>query len=78
VTEGEDKPLKYPQMFAVADVVVINKVDLLPYLDLDLDRLVAHCHRVNPRATVLPVSVTAGDGLVAWFAWLRRSMLDTP
>ena len=48
VTEGEDKPLKYPHMFAVADLVVINKIDLLPYVDVRLEHLVAHCRSVNP------------------------------
>jgi hydrogenase nickel incorporation protein HypB len=70
VTEGEDKPLKYPHMFAVADVVVINKVDLLPYVDVGLDRLVEHCRAVNPRARVLPLSVTTGQGMAAWRDWL--------
>ena len=70
VTEGEDKPLKYPYMFAVADVVVINKVDLLPYVDVELNRLVEHCHAVNPWARVLPLSVTTGQGMAAWRDWL--------
>jgi hydrogenase nickel incorporation protein HypB len=70
VTEGEDKPLKYPHMFAVADVVVINKVDLLPYVDVELNRLVEHCHAVNPWARVLPLSVTTGQGMAAWRDWL--------
>jgi hydrogenase nickel incorporation protein HypB len=73
VTEGEDKPLKYPYMFAVADVVVVNKIDLLPYVDVELDRLVAHCRSVNPDATVLPLSVTSGEGMGAWCAWLRST-----
>jgi hydrogenase nickel incorporation protein HypB len=70
VTEGEDKPLKYPQMFSVADLVVINKIDLLPYLDVELDRLVAHCLSVNPRTGILPLSVTTGQGMDAWCSWL--------
>jgi hydrogenase nickel incorporation protein HypB len=77
VTEGEDKPLKYPRMFAVADLVLVNKVDLLPYVDVDLARLVANCRAVNPRVAVLPVSVTAGDGLDAWYGWLAAPPLDT-
>lgn len=71
VTEGEDKPLKYPQMFAAADLVLVNKVDLLPYLDLDLDVLVANCHAVNPGISVITTSATAGTGLGEWYAWLR-------
>jgi hydrogenase nickel incorporation protein HypB len=88
VTEGEDKPLKYPQMFAAADLVLINKVDLLPYVDVRLDRLVEHCRAVNPAVRVLPLSVTTGEGLAAWRDWLLTSQpaadrrgrrrLDTP
>jgi hydrogenase nickel incorporation protein HypB len=70
VTEGEDKPLKYPQMFAAADLVLINKIDLLPYVDVDLDRLVAHCREVKPGVSVLPVSVTTGAGMDRWRDWL--------
>jgi hydrogenase nickel incorporation protein HypB len=71
VTEGEDKPLKYPQMFSVADVVVVNKIDLLPYVDVRLERLVAHCRSVNAGVQVLPLSVTSGEGMGAWRDWLR-------
>jgi hydrogenase nickel incorporation protein HypB len=70
VTEGEDKPLKYPGMFAVADVVVINKIDLLPHVDVELERLVAHCRSGNPGVSVLPLSVTTGEGMAAWCDWL--------
>jgi len=73
VTEGEDKPLKYPYMFTAADVVVINKIDLLPYVDVRLDRLVAHCRTVNPGVRVLPLSVTTGEGTADWYDWLRTS-----
>jgi hydrogenase nickel incorporation protein HypB len=70
VTEGEDKPLKYPQMFAAADLVVVNKIDLLPYVDVRLPHLVAHCRSVNPGVRVLPLSVTSGEGMAAWREWL--------
>jgi hydrogenase nickel incorporation protein HypB len=70
-TEGEDKPLKYPQMFAAADLVLLNKVDLLPYLDFDVAKCLAAIRRVNPRAAVLRVSATRGEGLPAWYDWLR-------
>jgi hydrogenase nickel incorporation protein HypB len=70
VTEGEDKPLKYPQMFAAADLVLINKIDLLPYVDVQLDRLVAHCREVNAGVRVLPMSVTTGEGMGPWRDWL--------
>ena len=70
VTEGEDKPLKYAAMFSVADVVVINKIDLLPYVDVRLERLVGHCRSVRPGVRVLPLSVTTGQGMAAWRDWL--------
>jgi hydrogenase nickel incorporation protein HypB len=73
VTEGEDKPLKYPQMFAVADLVVINKIDLLPYVDVELGRLVEHCRAVRPDVRVVPLSVTTGEGMGAWCDWLLTS-----
>jgi hydrogenase nickel incorporation protein HypB len=69
-TEGEDKPLKYPHMFRAADVVLLNKVDLLPYLSFDVERFLAHLRRVNPEAKVFPVSATRGDGLSDWYHWL--------
>jgi hydrogenase nickel incorporation protein HypB len=71
VTEGADKPLKYPHMFAVADLVLLNKVDLLPYVDFDVDRCAAAAHRVNPGVRLVPVSATRGDGLTAWYDWVR-------
>ncbi len=70
VTEGEDKPLKYPTMFALADLVVINKIDLLPHVDVRLDRLTEHCRAINPGVGVLPLSVTTGEGMQAWRDWL--------
>jgi hydrogenase nickel incorporation protein HypB len=70
VTEGEDKPLKYPQMFSAADLVVVNKIDLLPYVDVRLEHLIAHCRSVNPGVRVLPLSVTSGEGMAAWREWL--------
>ena len=60
VTEGDDKPLKYPHMFVAADLVVINKTDLLPYVDFDVERCTAHARRLNPALEVLPLSVTSG------------------
>lgn len=72
VTEGEDKPLKYPVMFRSVEVVLLNKIDLVPYLDTDVDAYLANIRAVNPTATVLPVSARTGDGMAAWFGWLRR------
>ena len=70
VTEGDDKPLKYPHMFAAADLVVVNKTDLLPYVDFDLSRLTADARSLNPGVQVLPVSARTGENLDAWFGWL--------
>ena len=70
VTEGADKPLKYPHMFAAAELVLINKIDLLPYVDFDLDVCAANARSVNPRVAVLPVSATTGDGIESWYQWI--------
>jgi hydrogenase nickel incorporation protein HypB len=70
VTEGADKPLKYPHMFAAAELVLINKVDLLPYVDFDVDVCAANARSVNPRVAVLPVSATTGDGIDSWYQWI--------
>lgn len=70
VTEGTDKPLKYPYMFAAADLVVINKLDLLPYVDFDVDACRLHVASVNPAASVITVSATRGDNLTDWYGWL--------
>lgn len=71
VTEGDDKPLKYPTMFAAAGLCVINKVDLLPYVDFDPGRCEEAARAVNPDLEFLRVSATTGEGLDAWYAWLR-------
>jgi hydrogenase nickel incorporation protein HypB len=73
VTEGEDKPLKYPDMFSAAGLVLLNKVDLLPHLDFDVARAEEAVRRVNPKARVLPVSARDGAGLDAWVDWLLAS-----
>jgi hydrogenase nickel incorporation protein HypB len=73
VTEGDDKPLKYPHMFAAADLVVINKTDLLPYVDFDVDSCIARARSVNPEVTVLPLSVRSGEGLEGWYSWLKNA-----
>jgi hydrogenase nickel incorporation protein HypB len=70
VTDGADKPRKYPHMFGAADLVVLNKVDLLPYVDFDPAVFTDHLAAVNRRADVLPVSATCGDGLNRWYDWL--------
>lgn len=71
VTEGEDKPSKYPHMYRVADLVLLTKVDLLPYLAFDGDLFAGSVRLVNPSAPVVPVSATAGTGLADWYGWLR-------
>ncbi|WP_229867003.1 hydrogenase nickel incorporation protein HypB [Streptomyces gelaticus] len=72
VTEGTDKPLKYPYMFAVADLVLINKSDLLPYVDFDVEQCAQHARSVNPDVRVLTVSATTGEGLAHWYDWLTE------
>lgn len=70
VTEGEDKPLKYPDMFAAAELMVLNKVDLLPHLRFDVQRCIEMARRVNPTLQVLQLSATTGEGMDAWLDWL--------
>ena len=72
VTEGADKPLKYPDMFAAATLMVINKIDLLPYVDFDVTRCIDDARRVNPGIEVLQLSATRGDGMPAWLDWLQQ------
>ncbi len=72
-TEGEEKPLKYPVMFRSAEVVVVNKIDLLPFLDIDMDVFRANLARVNPQALVLEVSAKTGEGVDAWVDWVLGS-----
>ena len=71
VTEGEDKPLKYPHMFRAAAVMVLNKIDLLPHLDFDVEAAVRNARMVNPGITVLRVSAKSGEGLAEWYGWIR-------
>ena len=74
VTEGEDKPLKYPDMFYAADIMLLNKIDLLPYIEFDVEKCIEYARRVNPRIKVLQVSATSGEGLEAWYQWLSASL----
>ncbi|MEZ5591850.1 MAG: hydrogenase nickel incorporation protein HypB [Gammaproteobacteria bacterium] len=71
VTEGEDKPLKYPHMFRAADIMILNKIDLLPYLQFDLQQCLDAAYAVNPALQVFQLSATTGAGLSAWYDWLR-------
>jgi hydrogenase nickel incorporation protein HypB len=70
-TEGEDKPLKYPDMFAASDLMLINKIDLLPHLEFDVGRCIEYAGRVNPELQTLLVSATTGEGIEAWLDWVR-------
>ncbi|MCB1890266.1 MAG: hydrogenase nickel incorporation protein HypB [Rhodocyclaceae bacterium] len=74
VTEGEDKPLKYPDMFAAADLMLLNKVDLLPHLTFDAERAIDFARRVNPRLEVIRTSATTGEGFDAWLGWIGRGL----
>jgi hydrogenase nickel incorporation protein HypB len=70
VTEGDDKPLKYPLMFQVSSVLLLNKVDLLPHVEFDLERFRADALKVNPRLEIMPLSCKTGEGLESWLQWL--------
>jgi hydrogenase nickel incorporation protein HypB len=75
VTEGEDKPLKYPHMFRASRLMLLNKIDLLPHLRFDLERCLAYARQVNPAIEVLQVSAETGAGMKAWYAWLKAAAL---
>jgi hydrogenase nickel incorporation protein HypB len=77
VTEGDDKPLKYPTMFAAADLCLINKIDLLPYVDFDVDKCEKAALTVNPRLEFHRVSATTGQGLDTWYDWLRSRRTES-
>jgi hydrogenase nickel incorporation protein HypB len=70
VTEGDDKPIKYPHMFAAAGLVIVNKTDLLPYVNFDLETCCAGVRLLNPAADILPMSATSGDGTARWYEWI--------
>lgn len=74
VPEGHDKPLKYPLMFQVCDAVLINKMDVLPYFDFDLEKCKEYIHMRNPRAEIFPICAKTGDGIEQWTAWLRAQV----
>lgn len=72
VTEGEDKPLKYPDMFRVASLMILNKIDLLPYVEFDVEQCIAYAKRINPAIEVIRLSATSDEGLENWLAWLKE------
>lgn len=74
ITEGEDKPLKYPIMFREADCLLITKTDLSPYLDVDIETIVTNVRQLNAKVTIIPVSAKSGEGLDAWYAWVRQQV----
>ena len=74
VTEGEDKPQKYPHMFRAADILLINKLDLIPYLDFDLDCCKNYARQVNPNIRIFELSCTSGEGMTAWYEWLKEKV----
>lgn len=74
VPEGHDKPLKYPLMFQVCDAVLINKMDVLPYFDFDLEKCREYIHMRNPRAEIFPICAKTGEGIEQWTAWLRAQV----
>ncbi len=73
VTEGEDKPIKYPDMFHAADLVLLNKIDLLPYVDFDVERCIECARRVNPGIKILRLSAKTGEGMDSWYRWIRAA-----
>lgn len=74
VPEGDDKPLKYPLMFSICDVVLINKIDVMPYFDFDLARCKEYIHMRNPDATIIPICAKTGEGMKAWTDWLVQEV----
>jgi hydrogenase nickel incorporation protein HypB len=76
VTEGQDKPLKYPHMFATADLVIVNKTDLMPYVEFDLDTFSRFARSLNPSLRVLPLSAKSGENVEEWYRWLATETLD--
>ena len=74
VTEGEDKPIKYPDMFHAADLMILNKTDLLPHLDFDSEQCIQYAKQVNPRIKVLPLSAKTGEGMDSWLCWLKAEL----
>ncbi len=74
VPEGDDKPLKYPLMFSICDVLLVNKIDVLPYFDFNMDAVVERAKKINPNIQVLPICARTGEGIDAWANWLRNQV----
>lgn len=76
VPEGHDKPLKYPLMFSICDVLLINKIDVMPYFDFDLDKCREYAMKLNPNIKIIPISAKHGDGIGEWTDWLRSQVAE--
>lgn len=76
VCEGHDKPLKYPLMFTVCDTLIINKIDVMPYFDFDMDKVKEYAKRRNPDIQIFPISAKTGEGMEIWVDWLRRNVKE--
>jgi hydrogenase nickel incorporation protein HypB len=74
-TEGDDKPEKYPLMFQISQILLLNKIDLLPHLDFSMERFEEKARKVNPKLTIIPISCTTGQGLESWFRWLEERII---
>ncbi|WP_299522081.1 hydrogenase nickel incorporation protein HypB [uncultured Lutibacter sp.] len=74
-TEGEDKPIKYPDMFHTSDICIINKIDLLPYVNIDIEKLKNYALQVNPNLQFFEISATTGEGMDEWYKWLKKNMI---
>lgn len=76
VPEGDDKPLKYPLMFTVVDCLIINKIDVLPYFDFDIEAVSERARKLNPNIEIIPISARTGEGIDKWADWLRREVKE--
>lgn len=76
VPEGHDKPLKYPLMFSIVDVLLINKIDVMPYFDFDMDKLTEYAKRINPAVKIFPICAKTGEGVEAWTEWLMDQVVQ--
>ena len=74
VPEGHDKPLKYPLIFTVCDALIINKIDVLPYFDFDMEKVIEYAHMRNSKLEIFPISAKTGEGIEAWTAWLKKQV----
>jgi hydrogenase nickel incorporation protein HypB len=74
VTEGEDKPIKYPHMFRAAEVMILNKIDLLPYLNFNVEDCIEYARTVNPDIKIFQLSATTGEGMDEWYDWLKAQV----